>query len=273
MNAKFRAFLLTILLAPMAALANETVSIGSETLSIPLPPGFARLDGVNPDVDALMKSIVTPKNRLLLLAAPPELVKMAKEGNPQDMARYFGMQTYRDLESKTGTLKDFENASAQLEKEFSVGSATLAKAQSEANAQFKKSELTAGMQVGQIRPLGVFDKTDRSIDFGMLTVNQMAGEKPFTIVAGASAMLVRGKLVYLYAYSDFNGEADTAWVRSSVKSWRESILAANPGGTPEGGFDFGKIGRTAAIGGIIGGIVAIMAARKKKQNQVPPPPV
>src|SRR5688572_31030975 len=107
MNAKFCAFFLSILLAPMAVLAAENVSIGSERLSIPLPAGFARLDGVNPDVDSVMQGMVSPSHRPLLMATAPELVKAAKEGNPQDMPRYLSMQTLRATESQTGTLKDF----------------------------------------------------------------------------------------------------------------------------------------------------------------------
>jgi hypothetical protein len=258
-------------LLPLAAvLAGESVTIGTEKLSIPLPAGYARLDGKNPSFDQLMEKFVVSTNRLLLMAAPSEIVKRVAASDVPDLERYVVLQTFRAGEGRTASLKDFETIYKSVEKE--MGGDSIANLDQKVNEQLKKSNLPVEMKMGEVRPLGLFHKDDRSCDFGLLSKLQMGPTDVTTLATAASVVIVRGKVVYLYVYSVYHGDQDIAWVRTTVQSWREAILAENPGGTPKGGFDFGSVGNSAVIGGIIGGVAGLMAMIfRKKKNPAPPP--
>jgi hypothetical protein len=186
-----------------AAFGEEKVKVGDETLTVPLPPGFVRLDGVNPEVDVFFNKLVSERNRLLMAVAIPEDVKKAKEKGPTEMKRYLVMQTHRRTENKTTSLTDFKATSKQMEK------------------------------IGELIPLGVLEKSDHSIDFGIPSSRQVDEKAPDTVASGGSIVLVRGKVIYVYAYSGYKEKSDMIWVQGAVKAWREAVLEANPGGTPK----------------------------------------
>ncbi len=264
--------LLAILALPLALFADEKVTIGNESLTIPLPEGFTRLDGANKEFDAGMLKLVPSTNRMLLTVALPGDVAKAKASQEFELNRYAMLQTFREGESMKLTLKQFEQIAETMEKQFSEGG-LLSDAEAKTNQQLKNADLP-DIKVGQMRMIGKMEKTDRSLDLGMLTKLQVGTEGPQTLVTGMSTVVVKGKVLYMYVYSSYKGKADADWTRSTVKTWREAVLAANPGGTEKGGVDWGSMGGKVLVGAIVGGLAGLVATffRKRKANSAPPPP-
>ncbi len=221
------ALLLSFLL-PFATFADETVTIGQTAIQVPLPAGFARFDGVNADVDKLMNSLVPPTNRMLLIVATPDDVKAAKAGTPGNMKRYMLVQTFKDGEAQTVTVKQFAEVLTALETQFATKDKGAGNLESEVNNLLKGAKLPTDLKIGETSMLGVFEKNERAIDIGMLSKVQIGQEAPSPLAAAASIMLVHGKVSYLYVYSEYHDTEDVAWARRTVKAWREAILAANP---------------------------------------------
>jgi hypothetical protein len=215
-----------------AALGEEKVKVGDEMLTVPLPPGFVRLDGVDPKVDAAIEKLVPATNRLLLVAATPEDVKKTKAGRAPELKRYFMTQAFREAENEMFSLREFKETLAAIKKEYGAGAGT-AKLESEINKEVANKDLPMKAKVGEMKMLGVFDQSERSIDFGMLASAQVDEDTPETFAIGASVALVRGRLIYFYAFSGYKGQSDITWVRDAVKAWREAVLKANPGGMPK----------------------------------------
>jgi hypothetical protein len=256
--------LCALLLVPLAASANETAKIGDETLSVPLPQGFVRYDGLNAAIDQVMQRFVPPSNRSLMVIATPLDAERAKANQPKDLNRFMSVQTARALENQKATLRDFESASAELEKQFVPGGQGAATVQSEANKLTKNANLGVDLKLGETRMLGVYEKTKQSMDMGLIMKAQVANGPVKTVVAAMSLVDVKGKFLFLYVYSDYHGQADADWTRTMAKSWREAIIAANPGEIPTGGFDWNSVLGKAVIGGIIGGMIGLLMKTFKR---------
>jgi len=258
-------FAVILFLLPCRILANEAIKVGDETLSIPIPQGFVRYDGINPKIDQMMQSLLPATNRSLMVIATQLDADRAKAGQPRNLGRFMNVQTARAVEDKTATLSDFAELSAELEKQSGPGGNLFAGAESEANRQIAK--LGVGLKLGETRMLGVFEKTKQSLDFGIMAKIQFGSTSTLseTMIAGASVVDVRGKVIFLYVYADYAGQADLTWVRSTVKAWRESIVAANPGEIPSSHFNWNSVFGKAVVGGIIGAVAGLIAMVFKKR--------
>jgi len=253
----FAAFMFSLLL-PLQLSANETVSIGNQSLSIPLPAPFVRVDGLSKLVDQAMASMLPPSNRSLMMIATPADAARIKAGTPGDMPRFMSVQTLREAESQTISLREFKEISEELEKQFSAGGSGMQTAQSQINQQLKNNNLGVDLKLGETRSLGIYEKSPQAFQFGLMMKAQIGGGAPETIVASASVLNVKGKILYLYVYADFHSQADTDWSRTTLKAWTDSILAANPGEVPAGGFDWNSVFGKGLIGALVGGFVALL---------------
>ena len=257
--------LLSLLLLPLAVRANEAIKVGDETIAIPLPTGFVRFDGLNPQVDQLMQSMIPPTNRSLLVGATAQDAALAKAKTPGNLSRFMNIQTMVKVEGEKISLSEFETVRGELEKQFAASGTGPEGFQSEVNKRIADAKLPIALKLGETRMLGVYEKSDRSIDMGMMMNTQVGTQAPETMVAAASCVDVRGKVLFLYVYADYHNQADVDWTRTTVKSWRESILATNPGGTPAGGFDWNSIMGKAVIGACIGGGIGLLSMLFKKK--------
>ncbi len=264
MNLRLLLAFCSLLLLPLAVSANEAVKVGNEALSIPLPQGFVRYDGINAAIDQVMQRFVAPSNRSLMVIASPLDAERAKAGQPKDLIRFMSLQTARAVENETATLRDFETLSAEVEKQFSPGGEGAATLQKEASKITQNANLGLDLKLGETRMLGIYEKTKQSVDMGLLMKTQVGNGPVETMVAAASFLDVKGKVIFLYVYSDYHAQADADWTQAVVKSWRQSIIAANPGEIPAGGFNWNSVLGKAVIGGIIGGVAGLLMKMFKR---------
>jgi hypothetical protein len=223
----FTVLCFAFLLSPVFLWGEETAKIGDVSLSVPPPTGFVRYDGLNQKIDDVMVQMVPKTNRLLMLLATPKDAASAKKGKPEDLERYMMLQTFRNGEKMVMTAKDFTEVLKGVEKEFGSGDKAAAQLEAEVNEQLKKTKDVSDLKLGQTVMLGVFHKSERSIDMGMLMKAQVGDDEPKPMAAAFSIAMVRGKILYIYVYSGYYSPEDIAWTRKTVKDWREAIVAAN----------------------------------------------
>ncbi len=230
MKSTLLAWFLSFIVMPLVVLGDETVKVGNISLKVPMPEGFARLDGVNKESDELLLKFVPPSNRLLLVATSPANVASIKKGKFVDLKRYMMLQSFRAGEGQNVSLKDFAAVRGGVEKQFGAEGKGMKEIERDTNAQLKKAKLPVDIKMGETQMLGVFDKGERSIDMAMLTSSQVGEEKAEPLVVAASIVLVGGKVCYLYVYATYNTQEDIDWARNTVKLWRLSVFEANPAG-------------------------------------------
>lgn len=228
MKTTILAWLLSFIAMPLLLLGDEVAKVGGASVNVPLPAGFARFDGASKKLDELMANFVPATNRLLLVAAIPSDVASAKKDDTAELKRYMMLQTFRQGETMNLTAKDFAVIRDGVEKQFGTPGKRMDDLEKDVNANIKKAKLPVEMKIGETQMLGVFAKGDTSIDFGMLTKTQVGDGKAEPLAAAASITMVKGKVCYLYVYSNYKSQEDIDWARNTLKLWRLSIMEANP---------------------------------------------
>jgi hypothetical protein len=214
------------LLLPAISVAEELIKVGQKTFEIPLPEGFVKFSGLNPRIDKLMQSLTPPSNRSLMVIATPKDAANAAAENPTNLARYMMVQTFRESEKIALSVDDFKQVASEFEKSFGKKKA-LEDMEKEVNQQFKKAQPGVKLVLSQTVMLGVYDKSERSIDAGMLAQSKVENNKAENMAVAMSIVLLDDKLVYLYVYADLTGPKDVEWTRTTLKGWRESVLKVN----------------------------------------------
>ncbi|MHB1078444.1 MAG: hypothetical protein ACYC67_03520 [Prosthecobacter sp.] len=249
---------------------REEVVVGGRTIKLPAPVGYERIDGLNPEADRLIEEMLPASNRYLARFDPP------KSDTP-DNGRSFNVQVMRSLETREIGDRTFADIKQQTKAEIDKSEETIRKEIAKVSGKAEKAmkeatDTNAALSLSDVAMLGCFDESPSSLGFTMaMNVAAKAGNqttKTKMVVVGM-IVPVNGRLIYLYANTAFNSEADRTWAEQAVTAWRDLVVAANPRveGPKAGGLDFARIGRSGLIGAIIGGVVALVAMLFKKKKQ------
>jgi hypothetical protein len=239
--------LMLVTLLPVAATAQAAdaraeaattspTSIGLTLIEVPIPDGFADASRALPALRQLGERLTPPGNRLLALLIPRADMALARTGQPPSMQRYMMVQTLRQTENQTLTESDFEGVRKLLREQYQglLKSATPA-VQGLLDNSAREIGRDAGvdglqLKVGDMQGLEVFDERPWSISLLAATryavqVGEQTQEVPMAV--GITTALVRGKVVYFYAYALFQASDDLDWVRSVTRAWLPLAAKAN----------------------------------------------
>jgi hypothetical protein len=250
--------------------AIDDVSVGGRMIKLPPPTGFQRIDGLNPEKDRVVESLLAASNRYLARFEP-------LQANAADAGRSFNAQVLRSLENREIGDRTFAEMKQQTKKELDQARATIEAEITKVKGKAEKAMqdatgADAALSVSDLAVLGYFGETPNSLGFTMaMNVEARAGDNANKLKGVIASMIVpiNGRLVYLYANADFKSEADRQWAEKAVTGWRDAVLAANPRveGPPASRSIFDGVGRSAIIGaivGAIGGLVAMLLKKKRK---------
>lgn len=279
-----RRFLPAALLLLFLAVGAHTVSaqpasveVGGRTIVVPSPGDFVRIDGINAAMDKATAALLPASNRSVIWFSTTGDLERLKKGEPAEQSRSFNIQVVRSVESmeigeKTfGQLRD--QSRAEIEKMRANLDAEIKKATTSGNKRLTgEFGDDLGLSISDTAVLGFFDEAPSSLGFTMaMNVRSKAGGSAAGTKRLVAAIMtpVNGRLLNLYAYSDYTGAADRQWAEKAVSEWRDAILGANPRvqGPSAGGGILGNIGGSAMKGALIGagvGLVMWLLKRKKK---------
>lgn len=256
-----------------AALATEpaVVEVGGRSLQIPAPEGFERADRVLPLYDEACEAMLPPTNRRLAAFARPEFVAQLRAGEMENTDRHFGLQSTKQVEQQEISERSFREVRAELKREIDGLRAQLdAETQKlVASGKAKVAEqhgVDLDLAVSDTAVLGFFEDSDTSLGF-TLAMNVQTPKGRERQVCAAVVAPIHGRLVNFYAYSNYAGEDDRAWVETEALKWKNAAVAANPrvAGSLLEGFDFGSVASSALTGGLVGlGIGLIQWLRRRR---------
>lgn len=254
-----------------------SVDVGGRKIVIPNPEDYQRSDGVNATWDTANASLLPPTNRLLMSFSSKEDVEMLKKGEVIQPRRGFNIQVTRSVESREIGEKTFaqvrEEARAGIEKARANLEAEIKKVVASGNAKLSgQFGADVALSISDTAVLGFFDESPSALGFTMAMKVGAKSDKdsPASKMVTAAMMTpVNGRLLNLYAHSDYATEADRQWVEKAVTTWRDALRASNPKveGPSAGGFDFSRVLRSAAIGGLIGAAAGLAAWLFKRKKQ------
>lgn len=264
--------------AHKASAQHASVEVGGRKVVVPAPGEFLRSDGISAIMDQATTALLPASNRSLITFSTAEDLERLKKGDAPLQKRSFNIQVVRSIESQEIGEKTFgqmrDQSRAEIERMRATLDAEIKKAMASGNKKLSgQFGADIGLSISDTAVLGFFDEAPSSLGFTMAmnVRSKSEGAVPATKRLVAAIMTpVNGRLLNLYAYSDYAGEADRQWAEKAVSAWRDAIQAANPRvqGPSAGLFDFGRIGTSAMRGAVIGAVVglAIWLFKRKKKD-------
>jgi hypothetical protein len=215
--------------------ASVPTNVGGVELSLPLPAGYSTVPPSQPLLARLGENITPPSNRLLEFFISRDDIASLGLGTPI-MARYFLVQTVRAVEGRVLSPEEFaqiravfRNQQAEVSKRLEPQKAELARGIGENVSRDLGARID--LKIGDVVPLGIYEDTERYFSLGLMSrVQAQMGTRTDAadIVCVTTVLHARGKALFLYAYSRFNGPADVEWAKQASRAWTSDFLKLNP---------------------------------------------
>lgn len=227
------------LLLVVGAAHAEVVTIGGAAIQLPAPAGFANPAVAAPALGEALASFVAPSNQQLASFVTPRDVQAVQQGQQPRLERYFGAQTLRQLAGSALTRNDFtamrkvlREQNAEVLRRAGPDADRQLEAVLQALQQGAPSQAAASLERHGTLAVDIYRDSEEAFGL-MLLMNfevEEAGGKPRRrlVLGGLVTTVVRGKLLYLYTYSDFRTTRDLHWVRKHSLAWLKAVHAANP---------------------------------------------
>jgi len=220
--------------APVVS-ADTRIRIGEQPVMVTPPGGMQEVTRGVPQLRKVMENFTASTNRLLLGYLTSEDVERMRQGMEPEFLRYAMVQTFRDLENRRlgqadieeikrmmrgdGMRRLYDELAGQIEAEVDGSSARF----SQEFLEGKALEL----EMGRMEVLGLlFERPNATSHAGLIKYQSSFGDG--TMVMGNTTMVVNGKVLYAFLYSDFEGKEDVDWVAQTMQDWVDAINAANP---------------------------------------------
>lgn len=236
MRILFFCLLQLIIIQPAVSASSVVEIVGGIPIEVPAPLGFADPSSVSQDMRSIFEAMTPPSNRLLALFVSEPDFKRIASGKSATLSRYFMAQTLRKLESNNVSTRDFvklqemfkQQQQDLLERNKNQSQQNIDAASKKLGRQFQ--DPTLAMKVGEILPLGIFHEGNSSIGMAALTKYSLVINGKIEEIPMAMAMtlaLVKGRVIYLYAYSTYRSNTDVEWTRSVSRQWASSVASLN----------------------------------------------
>src|SRR5688572_4954424 len=158
--------LLIAFLFPCFSRAAEQITIGDQKLTLPIPEGFSRYDGINAQADAAMQKSLPASKRMLMAIVPVQAADTAKAGISPIFDRQMLVETMRAIEVKGITAEQFSELTASVERTFDAQRGKAADFEASANKQFESAK--QNWKMSETEPMGIYGKTANWVDYGVL---------------------------------------------------------------------------------------------------------
>ena len=226
-----------MLFAPLApaqtTVSRYAASVGGTEIALPIPPGFDEAGARAPGVRQLGSNFTPASNRLLAMFVSEADLRAAESSRPPALRRYFLVQTLRSAEAQTITADSFAPVKRVLRTQFD---AVLASARPQINAEAASASSKTGEQIGrpdlsvkigEIVPLGIFDERPSSISVALMTkvaIKTGSIDQEVPLAMALTTLVLNSRVVYFYAYSYYESDADLDWIRSATGDWLAAAL-------------------------------------------------
>ena len=253
------------------------ISVGSTQISIPTPAGFSPVTKEMAKYAEFAARFVPATNKQFVVFLPEEDAVKAAKGEIPQSERKFYVQTTNELITPFVSASDFAGFKRVVKTQ---NEELVRKAQQQMPGILQKINkgisdhyvVDLGLSLNSMMALPPHYENERALAYSMLLkmgVNDTAGRPTiFEGVVTATFVHVRGKVLMLSVNAEKSG---LDWSRKESQHWADAVIAANPSGAlvaahEATGIDWGQVGEKAMIGGIIGGLVALVALVFKKKK-------
>ena len=213
--------------------ANETPEAPSYTaggVPIVIPAPTEEMREVGPDIREYLELLIVAKgNRLLAsFVSEDDLERLTRRDENLLLTKYASVQVPRRGEDTNVSEYMFEQivelASVRI-KEMMVSS--LEEAAEELNRRMEAMNIDdLKTSFGQPIHLGRLFSSDRAFGYGTI-IPVSVGNRTTNRCVGATLLLVKQRMLFVYLYTDYQNEESVNWIRSVGEKWVNAIIAAN----------------------------------------------
>ena len=211
-------------------------SVGGASIDLPAPKGFNEPSEEAPILRSRAETLTAPQMRLLGVYVSDSDLRLAQQSSTTVFKTYFMAQVLRDAEADSLDINSFANVKAQIrDVQSSSNTSAQVSLQEHANSAAKQIGVESGfsqlkLNIGEMKQFGVVDETERSITtLSVARVATSGGRQELSALMGqaTAVVLLRGKVVFLAAYSQVESTADYSRIQQDTKAWAQAALQAN----------------------------------------------
>ena len=228
------AWIIILLLTVRVSSASE-ITVGTRQIVLPGREGFAEISEIFPDVFVFFEDITPPGNNLRAVLVTEADAATLSESRRPGYGRYFLVQTNESLENTDVSAGDFaqikEASRSALEKIFAEQKPRIDEISENLSEHLSKNlDAAVKMKIGETIPIVSNSESDRHFTFSSLTKQSVSAggkETEFLVVCTGSIVLLKERLVYLYAYSMYDTIDDLRWTQSEIEKWTAETIEEN----------------------------------------------
>jgi hypothetical protein len=215
-----RSLLLAVLLsAANAAAAPFAVQVGEARIGLDAPPGFADTTSTgSPRLQELGEQLTSASNRVLLFAVSDGDLRRFTLGDPLELRRYMAVVTARATERERMSESGFKAFVADSVREFGPLPPATADLQ-----KFLESQPPGAVSLlAELRK----DNDALSVLQGTRSKGKLF-ERSKYVLSTSSVVLLRGKVLNLSVYTQYDDPADLEWIRITTARWIDELKRLN----------------------------------------------
>jgi hypothetical protein len=211
--------------------------VGGVSIHVTVPGGFVNAEDVSAELQRTAETMTLRGNRtLLFMVRQADVERFRKLETGASFQEYLSVQYPLHREGQLVSLSYFAALKQYLKDQAKN---VFAAARPEVQKQLDQAgeELGSRLRVPDLRmkqgesvPLGPFDERTNSISMVVLSAFDFTANGQTEQVAMAMTMtvaIVKGKMIYLYAYAPFDDGAGLPKIRQMTTAWVNEFLEAN----------------------------------------------
>jgi hypothetical protein len=228
------------LILPLTAQADITAQVGNVTIVLPDPNGLVPTKKASPNLFAIGTLVVPPRHNVLDYYTSEADVQASLNDQPLNMGKTAAVVVDRDSEYKPDVpesyfngLKEYirKNIDSTMDVVRQKQAAKLSDPNDEQAQNLKKIDMT--LDFSKPKSLGMIDESKNH--FTSAFIMKISAERNGVRVEPVlgctmSIVLVKGKLLNVLMYHDYQSDYDLKALYADTKDWVRRIAAAN--GTP-----------------------------------------
>jgi hypothetical protein len=218
------------------AAKTSSVRLGDQVIVIPDPEGFEEAASQFANFKTRIDATEAPQNEALLGFLPVSDCELLRKGAPATLDFYTKVSVLRAARELRVSRADLAAAVADLRKNAGAILDPNGRHMKELDRSIEdrlsavESKQTTIDFVGKPQMLGEFDtqpNLNSFLSFITYKVAVAGAEKTFSVLVTTSLVLVKERIVFVYAFRKYESKADVDPLKVFTKKWTSSIIAAN----------------------------------------------
>lgn len=229
-------FLVFGLVISLGSSASSYLKIGNTTINVEHPLGFLETSKNSSELWDLAQLMVSGKNEIIAHYVSKRDLDDYNSNKSPKFEKYFTILTPKSTKNSSISQEDFEKLrhetiSMQNTLRQNIEprvNHVLGNLSDDLSLQLKKD---VSLAVDQTTPISINVNRKNLLSYSVLSrinVSDQKNEVSQVMISTTGIVLLKGKILLLNSYSNFENPQDLQYSREAIESWANSIISLNP---------------------------------------------